>query len=151
MGPNMKLPYEIKLGKGKTKVVNIPLVRVCKARDIVFEDKNQDGKKDEDEQGLPLIRLLLTDVTGASRETFSDNNGRYSFAGVLPGAYELKIDTQWFPARYKLTTQPSYALDLKPADEIDNLDFGGAEKERAIIKTYTTTPEAETIYPEKKE
>jgi len=117
LAPSVILPYKIDLGIGKTKVVNIPLLKTARVRGIVFEDINKDGKKDADEKGLSLIRIVITDASLKQKDTFSDNNGSYSFAGVIPGKYDVRIDTKWLPSRFALTTVESVSIDLSQGTE----------------------------------
>lgn len=150
LASTLSLPYQFSLSKGEVVEVNIPLVRVCKARGIIFEDKNKNGTRDEGEEGISLVRISLISDSLISKEAFSDANGKYSFSGILPGKYTVSIDEAWLPERYILTTPYSYLIDLAPAQEIFDLDFGTVEKERPIVKTYTA-PTVEIIYPEEPE
>jgi hypothetical protein len=145
----IELPHKIDVPKGKLEEVNIPMVKVCKAKGIVFEDKNKDGKRDEGEKGIALVRILLITEGMIQRDTFSDAEGNYSFSGLLPGKYNISIDEDWLPARHKLTTHATHIVDLAPHEELTDLNFGSVEKEKKIIKTYSA-PEVETIYPEEK-
>lgn len=138
LAPSITLPYKIDIGIGKTKAINIPLLKTAKVRGVVFEDANRNGKRDADEKGLSLVRIIIAGASSKQRDTFSNNNGYYSFTGVIPGKYEVKIETKWLPNRYGLTTAESYSVDLGQADEKLDLDFGAVEKERPILKTYTT-------------
>ena len=147
---HIPLPLRIDLPIGKPVEVNIPLVRACKVRGAVFDDKNKNGKRDGGEEGLSLIRVLLIRDSSILKDTFSDVNGKYSFAGILSGKYNVSIEEDWLPKRYILTTPATYSIDLAPAEEILNLNFGSMEKERRIIKTFAA-PSVEAIYPEKKE
>jgi hypothetical protein len=150
LAPRISLPYKIDLPRGKSIEVNIPLVRVCKVKGNVFEDTNKNGIKDEGEKSLSLIRLVIMDYSLKPRDTFSDNNGNYSFAGLLPGKYKVKIDKEWLPDRYILTTKDNYPVELAPGEEMVGLDFGAVEKERPVVKTFTTEV-IEPPKPEKKE
>jgi len=141
LAPAITLPYKTDLGIGKTKVINIPLLKTAKVRGVVFEDVNKNGKQDADEKGLSLIRITLIDAFSKQKETFTDNNGCYGFIGVIPGKYEVKIDGKWLPNRFMLTTEEVCPLDLGQGAERLDVNFGAVEKERPILKTYTTKPE----------
>src|SRR5689334_15864534 len=39
---------------------------------------------------------LINKETGVSRETLTDNSGRYSFVNVLPGHYDVKATAKGF-------------------------------------------------------
>jgi len=149
LAPKISLPYALKVPRGKLSGITIPLVRVCKVRGRVFEDKNKNVTMDEEEKGLSLVRVLLIKDGEISRDTFSDIDGKYGFAGILPGKYHISIDEDWLPYRHRLTTVATYTVELKPNQEILEMDFGSIEKEKKIIKTYTA-PKVETVYVEKK-
>ncbi|MBU1147571.1 MAG: hypothetical protein KKD11_04395 [Candidatus Omnitrophica bacterium] len=148
LAPSIKLPYKLDVPKGRLSGISIPLVRVCKVRGRVFEDKNKNVTMDEEEKGLSLVRALLIKDGEINRDTFSDIDGKYGFAGILPGKYHISIDEEWLPYRHRLTTVATYAVELKPGQEIFEMNFGAIEKEKKIIKTYTA-PKVEVVYAEK--
>jgi Carboxypeptidase regulatory-like domain len=52
---------------------------------------------DQSQALIPGATVTLTNkATGTSREATSDQGGRYSFANVLPGNYDLKVVSQGF-------------------------------------------------------
>jgi len=134
------MPYKIKIKRGRAEHVNIPLVKVCRVIGIVFQDLNKDGKLDTDEIGLPLIRVTLEREDFKSRDTFTAQDGKFSFATVPPGTYILRLDKEWLPQRFIMTTPEEYGLELKPSQDALNIIFGAIEKEKPIIKTFTTKP-----------
>ncbi|MDP2911761.1 MAG: SdrD B-like domain-containing protein [Candidatus Omnitrophota bacterium] len=134
------MPYEIKIKRGRTEHANIPLVKVCRVSGVVFGDTNKNGSMDEDEAGLPLIKLALESESFKPRDTFSAQDGKFSFATVPPGSYVLKLDKEWLPSRFIMTTPEEYELKLKPSQDALNIVFGAVEKKRPIIKTFTTKP-----------
>ena len=148
--PKISLPYALKVPRGRLSGITIPLVRVSKVRGRIFEDKNKNVTMDEEEKGLSLVRVLLIKDGEIYRDTFSDIDGKYGFSGILPGKYHVSIDEVWLPYRHRLTTVAAYAVELKPGQEILDIDFGSIEKEKKIIKTYTA-PKVEVIHPEKSE
>lgn len=151
LAPRIKLPYKFIAHRGKTKEIKIPLVRTCKLKGAVFEDTNKNGTMDEEEKGIPLIRIEIISDTVGLRDTFTDNKGNYSFAGVIPGKYNVKIDTRWLPDRFMVTTDEAYPLDLGQAEEKLGIDFGAVEKERPILKTYSTQSAEPSSDPEDKQ
>ncbi|MFH1854417.1 MAG: SdrD B-like domain-containing protein [Candidatus Omnitrophota bacterium] len=136
LAPSMQIPQKVILTKGETLRLDIPLVRVCRIKGVIFEDKNKNGLKDEGERGLPLVRILVIKDSVIYKDTFSDKDGRYAVSDIIPGKYNIAVEDSWFPDRYMLMTQSSYDVTLAPQDEIDGLNFGAAEKEKQIIKTY---------------
>ena len=97
--------------------------------DLVWRDANGNGIPDPGE-GLPGIRLILTDGTGAAvAETVTDGTGGYRFAGLPPGDYQIQVDPASLPADLVLLADPEGAIDgvaVLPNQNADNLnvDFG---------------------------
>lgn len=131
-------PYSADFMVSKDTELDIPLLKTAKVKGVVFEDINKNKSMDEEERGIPLIRVQIISDSVEHRETFTDTNGNYSFAGVVPGKYNVKIDTRWLPDRFVLTTDETYSFDLGQAEDKPDINFGAAEKERPILKTYTT-------------
>jgi len=146
LASRIPLPHTARVKRGHTEIVNIPLVRVSRVSGIVFEDINKDGIMDEGENGLALIRVALESETFKSRDTFTAQDGRFTFATVAPGEYVIRIDKEWLASRFIMTTPEEYQLEIAPSKDMPNIAFGAAEKERPIIKTYSTVPE-EPIKP----
>jgi fimbrial isopeptide formation D2 family protein/uncharacterized repeat protein (TIGR01451 family) len=97
--------------------------------DLVWRDDNGNGRPDSGE-GLPGVRLILTDGTGAAvAETVTDGTGGYRFAGLPPGDYQIQVDPASLPAGLVLLADPEGAIDggaVLPNQNADNLnvDFG---------------------------
>ncbi|HEX3149824.1 MAG TPA: SdrD B-like domain-containing protein [Gemmataceae bacterium] len=60
---------------------------------LVWSDKNNNGKKDANEVGLPGVSVRLLDATGAVEvvTTTTAADGSYLFTGLLPGIYVVEI------------------------------------------------------------
>ena len=54
---------------------------------------------DTTSRGLPGATIIATSDEGAVRRTTTDVNGRYSFAGLPPGAYRVEVSMPGFEAR----------------------------------------------------
>lgn len=57
---------------------------------VAWVDKNEDGKRQDDEQLLSGITVMLVDIENANRikeEQVTDENGKYSFANLERGKY----------------------------------------------------------------
>lgn len=59
----------------------------------VFLDANKDGLKDQNEPGVPYVRLVLENGTFV----ITDENGKYSLYGLTPETHILKIDPFTLP------------------------------------------------------
>lgn len=84
----------------------LPCPQGCTGRigDYVWLDINGDGIQDDDEFGIPNVKMLLKDEAGAAlAATWTDTSGKYSFAGLCPATYTVEVeagtvDTQLVPS-----------------------------------------------------
>jgi len=54
----------------------------------VFHDRNNDGMRDSNEEGIANVRIVLLDALGnIVRETVTDAQGNYCFRDLIPGEY----------------------------------------------------------------
>ena len=62
----------------------------------MWNDVNKDGRQDAGEPGLPGVSVDLLDASGnIIATTTTDQNGAYTFPGLPPGVYSVKVsDTQ---------------------------------------------------------
>ncbi len=78
-------------------------------------DARIDGST-RDAQGLPLpdVKLVLTETrTGLERTAGSSSAGTYSFPGLNPGQYKLKVSARGFSTEVRdLTLEVNQALRL---------------------------------------
>jgi hypothetical protein len=75
---------------------------------VKFYDANTNGSRDEGEAGIEGWKVKLSGASNA--ETFTDNDGKYCFTGLLPGEYtvtEVMPDSSWVN-----TTATSQTFDL---------------------------------------
>lgn len=92
----------------------------------VFVDCNQNGIQDNEEPGIPGVRLFLEDGTFV----ITDGEGKYSLYGISPRTHVLKIDKTTMPACSQLMTLSnrfagdpnSRFVDLKTG-ELHKADF----------------------------
>lgn len=96
---------------------------------IVYLDRDQNGERDYTEPGIPGVEVALDakfpgDVVGPIvGVTQTDHEGRYGFAGLHPGIYEVQAlgpGTPTTPNRM-LVTLLGDSSGVKP---IDGVDFG---------------------------
>jgi hypothetical protein len=93
----------------------------------VFDDLNRNGYQDQDEPGLPGVRLAT--VKGELITT--DKNGRYNVpCAMIPDAaigsnFILKLDTRTLPTGYVVTTDNPRTIRLTRG-KVSKLNFGAA-------------------------
>jgi hypothetical protein len=88
----------------------------------VFNDANNNGRRDPGEGGLPRMSLQLIDETGAPVTTATtDPNGVYHFTGVQLGDYQVRLVT----LNGQIATTPiSRPIDVTRGMDFNNIDFG---------------------------
>lgn len=79
----------------------------------VFDDKNGNGLRDQDEPGIPHIRIILP---GNGVSQISDEQGEFNFNTLLPGQQAVSIDELTIPQGYHLTTETTIPLVLGEGD-----------------------------------
>jgi large repetitive protein len=98
----------------------------------VFEDTNRNGKQDENEPGVPGVRL----VTVNGQLITTDEFGRYHIAcAAVPDArigsnFVLKVDTRTLPLGWDTTTDNPRSIRLTRG-KFGELNFGVAPKEES--------------------
>jgi uncharacterized repeat protein (TIGR01451 family) len=102
----------------------------------VFMDCNFNRIQDDEELGIPGVRLYLEDGTFV----VSDTEGKYSFYGLRPITHVLKLDTTTMPVDAQLVTTAN-----RNAGDPQSLfvDLKGGELHRADFATDTCTEEVE--------
>ena len=80
------------LGGARVEGVSFGLYTQGAVRGRVWLDRNYDGEMGEAEDGLrgATLTLIATDGTQAAQTT-SQRTGEYSFSGLVPGSYTLRI------------------------------------------------------------
>ncbi|NPV62029.1 MAG: hypothetical protein HPY61_05255 [Methanotrichaceae archaeon] len=88
-------PILVTVTPSGSAVVNVPAVSPHKISGVKFNDLNGNGQKDSGEQGIDHWGIVLTFVTPGPApdlllaQTYTDSNGAYSFANILPGTYKV--------------------------------------------------------------
>jgi len=118
----------------------------------VFVDCNRNSVQDEEELGIPGVRLYFSDGTFA----ITDVEGKYSYCGIEPRSATLKVDGSTLPRGAALTTSSnrnlgdanSLFLDLKNG-ELHRADFieGGCSN-RVIEQVKARRGSGEVSAPE---
>ena len=95
------------------------LVFPAKIGDFVFLDQNANGLQDDDEPGLPMLKVILYDESGMKLDSvITDIQGLYSFTDLDPANYYIQVE-------YPDAIQPTVALSMMPALNSDITEANG--------------------------
>lgn len=124
------LEKKIKTGVLDFKVVNFPIFSLSSISGIVYYDKNHNYRRDENEEGVPNVRVSIN-REGYSRHTYTNYHGKYSISNIVPGDYTVQASR--FPPGYDLSPRGFVLyLDLTAGAEREGLNFGIAKPVKKI-------------------
>ncbi len=112
--------------------------------DTIWLDTDGDGTQNNNEAGLADVTVTLTLPDGSTRTTVTDADGKYLFADLPAGDYEVEVDTSTVPAGLTQSGDPDSTLDSKHTvnlglnEDYLDADFG---YNIAVDPTPTATPE----------
>jgi outer membrane protein OmpA-like peptidoglycan-associated protein len=115
----------------KTAEVFFPLLISGEIRGRVLLDANGNGLADAGDEPLGDALVYLA---GTSINAFTDADGNFSLANILPGVYELKIDPVWLPEGVQLVSPDTLPLQLRSGETIDGVAFLARRGSRTVIK-----------------
>ena len=93
--------------------------------DTIWLDSNRNGVQDEGEPGIPgIVVSLIGD--GVDQTAITDGDGTYLFVEILPGDYEVAVDTTSAPDGFELTTAEEFLVMLGSGEAFLDADFGFA-------------------------
>ncbi|MGD8806235.1 MAG: SdrD B-like domain-containing protein, partial [Chloroflexota bacterium] len=61
-------------------------------RGIVFEDANRNGIRDQDEEGIPGVKVTITSVGGWQASFTSGDDGTFAPAGLSAAYYSVEVE-----------------------------------------------------------
>lgn len=88
-GEGYSEPFFLALGEKKTGM-DIGMIQPGTVEGSVFADLNDNGKRDEGEQGLPGVVVRLMSNEGEQFRAEIGSDGKYLFDAVMPGEYWLE-------------------------------------------------------------
>ena len=102
--------------------------------DLVWEDRDSDGNKNEDEPTLAGATITMTwagpDGVFDTADDYvfpsviTDEFGHYEFATLPPGSYRLEVDSATIGAATHATTPTVMTIDLTAGNAVLTADFG---------------------------
>lgn len=113
--------HQVLVDPHQFKKIEIPIHVYGEVTGMIYQEK--EGKN----LGLGRIKILIYDTLGRKiAETLSESDGYYSYLGLKPGEYLLRIDQKQLtklglkadPIQQKITIKPSITGDF-----IENLNF----------------------------
>ncbi len=108
---NTQTSASIHLEGEKTMEVGIGLKEYSSVSGTYWHDANADGIWQQDEPGIPGARVTLHGLrNGMDYETFTDENGRYVFAAVANGSYQM---THYVPEGYVFTVKANGDIEKR--------------------------------------
>ena len=136
--------YQILVDPNQYKKVDIPILVVGEVSGMVYLNKNDAVK------GQGRITIQIYDNKGNKvAETLSESDGYYSYLGLKPGTYSIKINEEQLKKLGYLAT-PSYQKAvikvLADGDIVDGLDFT-INPPKKIIENTTTQKDTIHILP----
>ncbi|MBF1158483.1 MAG: carboxypeptidase regulatory-like domain-containing protein, partial [Thermobifida sp.] len=124
------IPTQAYTGRGATEAavtitnasvqgVDFGLLAPATIGDRVWYDEDGNGA-DNGEPGAPNVTVILKDANGVElARTTTDSDGRYRFAGLIPGTYTVDIEV---PAGYNAATT-SMTVTVGEGEELLTVDF----------------------------
>lgn len=83
--------FSLAIGEQKTGM-DIGMINPGTVRGFVFADKNDNGLRDDGENGLPGVTVRLIGEEGEAFSTVIGEDGNYLFDAVMPGTYYLEYE-----------------------------------------------------------
>jgi hypothetical protein len=120
-------PQRVAVAARRRRAANLALTPLGVVSGEVYLDRNNDGRKDEDE-GLSGVILRLDDLATASRE-----DGTFEFLDVTPGSHRLRVDPDRLPTGVALSIPSALDLGLPAGGSLERVQFRLVEKKRPII------------------
>ena len=123
-----KMWIEVKLRE--TVRVNFQLIAAGRIEGRVINDINGNGKIDPGEKGISDVLVLLEP---GNNNTYTDEEGKFIFENILPGAYTITLDPATLPEDSVYTSPEKLKSEVPVGGELKNLNFLIHEKPRPII------------------
>ena len=130
--PGIDLPLRFTVDAGSTVMIEIPMIQPASMEGHLLLVNSY--VSDEDIPSLPLAGILI-ELHNESRvdSRYTDDFGRFSFTGLVPGKYSLLIRQDTLPEYHKVVEPTEYVIDIGPGDSIKEIEFLIDPVEREIV------------------
>ncbi len=143
--PTIETPVLVQVEAGERPEVKIPLQPRSWVRGLVFDDEDQNGNRDQGEQGLGGIEILVSGQ-GEERTIRSGSNGRF-VVDLTPGTYQLELQEETLPERYEPTTPETVTVKTEKYGRTE-VEFGVYQKPRPVVVTFGPPTASLTYSPQ---
>ena len=123
-----KMWVEVKLRE--TARVNFQLIAAGRMEGRVINDLNGNGKFDPGEKGVSNVLVLLEP---GNNNAYTDEDGKFTFENILPGAYKMKLDPATLPEDSVYTSPEELQFEVPVGGELKDINFLIYVKPRPII------------------
>lgn len=123
-----KRRVEVKLRE--TVRANFQLIAAGRIEGGVINDVNGNGKFDPGEKGIPDVLVLLEP---GNNNAYTDEDGKFIFENVLPGAYKMRLDPATLPEDSVYTSPEELKFEVPVGGELKDINFLIYVKPRPII------------------
>jgi hypothetical protein len=123
-----KIKIEVKFRE--TLKVNFQLIKAGRIEGRVINDLNANGKFDPNEKGIPDVLVLLQP---GDNNTYTEEDGKFTFENILPGEYTLKLDPNTLSKDAVFTSPSDLKLKLPVGGDLKDMDFMIHIKPRPIM------------------
>ncbi len=130
-GPVNGWKQEVKVVGEEAILLDIPVVELASINGRIFIDKNNNFSWDPGEEvSYPITITLEPDGLPCVLR----DNGVYSFSGLLPGVYRVKLDKESLGEGYIVRSTPELGVTLSPGEDVHGIDFIIEKVRKPILK-----------------
>jgi len=120
----------IEVNLRETVRVNFQLIAAGRIEGRVMNDLNGNGKTDSGEKGISDVLVLLEP---GDMNTYTDEDGKFIFENILPGAYKITLDPVTLPEDSLYTSPEELKLEVPVGGDVKDRNFLIYVKPRPII------------------
>jgi len=123
-----KIRIEVKLRE--TVRANFQLIAAGRIEGRVMNDINRNGSLDPGEKGMPDVLVLLEP---GDNNAYTDEDGKFILENVLPGAYQMRLDSSTLPEDSIYTSPEELKFEVLVGAELKDINFLLYVKPRPIM------------------